>query len=227
MNALLTGKRRSGMKRVGVLLVLVLALAAVAGVAARDAKALYPSDQTSVTTIVNIVYWDLVEFWIPSTNPTVNYYNNGSADYWASCTPAVWTGNYRGAEGFECNGRIFLDYFQQVGNVGNYGDGSVAFWLAHEFGHHIEELLRINWTSSAPYHELLADCFAGMYFRFGVQNAKGALTFNDYRYDARNQIWALTPSTSHGTRAQRLRAFDFGYTQTTYNGCINAAGTQY
>jgi hypothetical protein len=221
-------RKRRGMKRSAALAALVLALAAFAGVVTSDAKALYPSEQTSVTNIVNIVYWDLVEFWIPRTNPTVDYYDNGYPDYWARCNPAAWTGNYWGAQGFECNGHIFFDYYQQVRNLGKYGDGAVAFWVAHEFAHHIEDLLGINWTSSAPYHELLADCFAGMYFRYGVQNTKGALNSNDYGYDARNQIWALTSSgAAHGTREQRLKAFDFGYTQTTYNGCINAAGVSY
>jgi predicted metalloprotease len=220
-------ERTFGMRRFAALLALVLTFAGLAGFAANDAKALYPSEQTSVTNVVNIVYADLVEFWIPRTNPTVAYYNNGHADYWAQCSPAAWTGNYRGAEGFECNGHIYLDYYQQVANLRAYGDGAVALWLAHEFGHHIEELLEIDWRSYAPYHELLADCFAGMYFRHGVVNANGALNYNDYRYDARNQIWALNYSPSHGTREQRLRAFDFGYTQTTYRGCINAAGISY
>lgn len=210
-----------------------LALAAVlaslfaAGLAS-EAQALTP-ERTSVTQTVNIVYWDLVRFWIPSTNPGVRYYNYYSnrvlIDYQTPCGP---TGESHGGEGFYCSdgSTIHLDYNQQVGNMRSYRDGSVAFWLAHEFAHHIESLLGINWTTSKPYHELLADCFAGMYFRHGIYTSK-RLNSNDY-LEARNQIWALgAGDTDHGTNSQRLRAFDFGFQQVNRNNCIQGAGTSY
>ena len=35
---------------------------------------------------------------------------------------------------------IYLDFGQQRANLSRFGDGSVGFWLAHEFGHHIQNL---------------------------------------------------------------------------------------
>ena len=189
------------MKRIVALIVLIVSLSALSGTLATEAKSLNP-EQKTVASTVNIVYWDLVKFWGPRTNPGVNYYNNGYADYWAVCNPAAWTGNFHGSFGFACNNYIYLDLYQQAAKLQRFGDGAVAFWLAHEFGHHMESLLNINWTASRPYHELLADCFAGMYFRYGVYTSR-KLNYNDYRYDARNQIWDLTwtPTTEPASSA--------------------------
>ena len=61
-----------------------------------------------------------------------------------------------------------------------------------------------------------------MYFNRGV-NRSGLLTYADY-LEARNQIWALSGAdAAHGTRLQRLRAFDFGFRQIYRESCINGA----
>jgi predicted metalloprotease len=211
-------------------LALVIVAAAVTAAAfAGEAKALNP-EQTSVTGIVNSIYWDLDSYWIPARRAGVayfDYYANGVLiDYADPCNN---TSTQHGTEGFYCpsNESIYLDYNQQVGNVSRFGDGSTAFWTAHEYGHHVEKLLGINWTSYVPYHELLADCFAGMYFHHGVYTS-GKLNYNDYS-EARNQIWALSDSdVAHGTRTQRLQAFDFGFRQElNRNICIQGAGSYY
>jgi predicted metalloprotease len=208
---------------VAIAVLLLLAVAATAG----NARALNPN-QTSVTTIVNTVYGDLDDYWIPIRRAGVAYYDFYSSgvlvDYWTSCQH---TSTAHGWEGFYCptNEAIYFDYNQQVGNVRSFGDGSTAFWTAHEYGHHVEKLLGIDWR--APYNELLADCLAGMYFRHGVYTS-GWLAVGDYG-EARNQIWALTgPDPVHGTREQRLRAFDFGFRQElNRNICIDGAGVNY
>ena len=208
----------------GAIAVLVLvAVAATAG----NARALNPN-QTSVTTIVNTVYWDLDAYWIPSRRAGVgyyDYYSNGVlVDY---STPCNNTSTAHGSEGFYCptNEAIYLDYNQQAGNVRSFGDGSTAFWTAHEYAHHVEKLLGVSFR--APYQELLTDCLAGMYFHHGVYTSQ-KLAVGDYG-EARNQIWALTaPDPDHGTREQRLRAFDFGFRQElNRNICINGAGVNY
>jgi predicted metalloprotease len=212
-----------------VLVVVVVVVVAAFAVFAGEAKALNP-DQTSVPTIVKTVYWDLDSYWIPSTRAGVGYF-----DYWSNgvlidfSTPCLATGTQHGTEGFYCpsNQAIYLDYNQQVGNVGRFGDGSTAFWTAHEYGHHVEKLLAIDWTMYTPYHELLADCFAGMYFHHGIYTSR-TLVLSDYT-EAWNQISALSWSdTAHGTPTQRHNAFAYGFRQeTNRNLCINGAGIYY
>jgi predicted metalloprotease len=211
-------------------LALVAVATAVAAAAfAGEAKALNP-DQTSVTTIVNTIYWDLDSYWLPNVRAGVAYF-----DYYANgvlvdlADPCNNTSTQHGTEGFYCpsNGAIYLDYNQQVGNVARFGDGSTAFWTAHEYGHHVEKLLGIDWRMYAPYHELLADCFAGMYFHHGVYTS-GKLVNSDYA-EAWNQISALSVNdTAHGTPTQRHNAFAYGFRQElNRNVCIQGAGVYY
>jgi len=217
------------MGRRSIALAVVVVAAVAAAVFAGEAKALNP-EQTSVTTIVNTIYWDLDGYWLPSTRAGVGYF-----DYWSNgslvdySTPCFATGTQHGTEGFYCptNTAIYLDYNQQVNNVSRFGDGATAFWVAHEYGHHVEKMLGINWTAYAPYHELLADCFAGMYFHHAIYTS-GKLNSGDYT-EAWNQISALSwNDTAHGTPTQRHNAFAYGFRQeTNRNLCINGAGVYY
>jgi predicted metalloprotease len=114
---------------------------------------------------------------------------------------------------------IWIDFNQQQGNIARFGDGAVGFWLAHEFGHAVQKLARLN-PRITPNMELQADCFAGMYVHFGILNSY-RLAGDDYA-QARNQIWALSPNdTSHGTPQQRLDNFDWGYGKFSFAACIN------
>jgi predicted metalloprotease len=209
------------MKRILAVVLLALSLSVALGFTAERAEALNPN-QTTVVGTVNAVYWDIDKFWgLTTYDPAVGYYNyvsNGQVVHFNTiCGP---TSSNVGTQGFYCNGgHIQLDWTQQTGNLSTYGDGAVAFWLAHEYAHHAEWSLGISWTQ--PYHELLADCFAGQYFRYGV-NTSRKLLYNDY-LEARNQIWALaTSSASHGGKLQRLRAFDYGYNSAIgYTNCTN------
>lgn len=208
-------------------LVAVLAVGAVA-FGASTASALNPP-QTTVVGTVNHTYWDLQAFWKPLLNyygysysgPTVDYYNhvkNGVVvDYQTRCGS---TATSHGSFGFYCPpvSQIHLDFTQLNGTLRNYGDGAVALWHAHEFGHHIEKLLSVR--RGAPNFELMADCFAGLYFRYGYSKS-GKILWADYQ-EARNQLWALGSSPSHGTNRQRLGAFDFGFKNFTLKGCLNA-----
>lgn len=207
------------MKRILALLVLIVAVAM--GATTEKAEALNPTNLTNPQAVVNALYWDLDKFWgLSGYDPGVGYYNysqNGQVVHFS--TSCVHTSYRVGSQGFYCNGgNIYFDWNQQVGNINRFGDGSVAFWLAHEYAHHAEYMLRVSW--GAPYYELLADCFAGLYFRYGVYTSR-KLNYNDY-LEARNQIWTLAVSSpSHGGRSQRLAAFDYGFNSVGYTSCMN------
>lgn len=105
-----------------------------------------------------------------------------------------------------------------MSNLARFGDGAVGFWLAHEFGHHIQSLYRLR--PSVPNFELQADCFADMYVHYGIFNSF-RLAAADYT-QARNQIWALSwNDTGHGTPQQRLNNFDWGYKQFYFPSCVS------
>jgi predicted metalloprotease len=209
------------MKRIAALGLMVASLAVMLGVTVGKADALNPN-QTTVAGVVGNVYWDLNTFWgNPSQKPGVDYFNywrNGQlVNYKTEC---FYTRDQVGTQGFYCDGgSIYFDYRQQVGNLTNIGDGAVALWIAHEYGHHAQWLRGIKWRSSPPYEELLADCFAGLYFRYGVYTS-GTLVYHDY-LEARTMLSRLSSSRSHGTPAQRVRAFDYGFNRIGWRSCTS------
>lgn len=210
--------------------VAVLAVLVAGSSLAGTAKAINPQ-QTTVTGVVNSEYWDLEAFWKPLlayfgkgySQPGVQYY-----DYYDAygrmvdiSTPCGSTANQHGAEGFYCSTSriIYIDYTQQANNIRQFGDGSVGFWLAHEFGHHVQYLAGLS-PKVVPNLELQADCFAGMYIHYGIWNSY-RLASNDLT-EARNQISALSwNDTSHGTPTQRLANLNWGYNQFSFGSCIN------
>ncbi len=199
-------------------LIVVLALATALGIGTPEAEALNPN-QNTVQGVVNTLYWDLDTFWgKPAQKPGVGYYNywgNGSIYHYA--TSCGNTSGYVDVQGFYCNGgHIHFDFTQQSGHLASIGDGAVALWLAHEYAHHAEWLRNINWPK--PYHELLADCFAGLYFRYGVYTS-GKLNYNDY-LEARIMLSrTAATSPSHGGAARRLKAFDYGFQRIGWTSC--------
>lgn len=199
---------------------------------AANASAMGPTQQTNVVDVINTEYPDLVRYWaaLGGGRPPVGYYNYRDSygrivDYYnvpAQCVTdrSGNTVHMHGSQGFYCaaNDTIYMDYTQLTQEIATYGDGAIGFWLAHEYGHHVENYSQ-TMNRAAPNLELLADCYAGVFFQY--DRALGHLFWNDY-LEARNQIWALSWSDpQHGTPSQRLASFDFGFNHTWQN-CANA-----
>jgi predicted metalloprotease len=207
------------------LALLFAVLAIIAGAAlASNAHALNP-ERTSLTAVVNTVYWDLDRFWIPSRRPGVAYFNytDSSGRLVNRRTACNFGGNRTTTTAsdttFFCNGNIYFNYRTDQRLLGYWGDGQAAFTMAHEYGHHVEHLLGVSWND--PYHELLANCFAGMYFRHAIYTS-AVLTAADYQ-EARAFLANIREESVHGTRAQNLRSFGYGFQQTNYHACLNGS----
>ena len=207
------------MKRILALVVLIVAVAL--GASTDKAEALNPN-QTRVVGVMNALYWDVDKFWgLRTYDPGIGYYNYASNGQNVQFnTECGLTNRNVGFQGFYCpGGHIYFDWAQQTQHLNSIGDGAVALWLAHEYAHHAEWSLNISWNQ--PYHELLADCFAGQYFRYGV-NTSRKLNSNDY-LEARTMLSRMAPtSASHGGAAQRVRAFTYGYNAAIgYTNCTS------
>jgi predicted metalloprotease len=212
--------------------VLILGLAVLAlGVAATDARAFNPANQTTVTGMVNNQYWDLDAFWKANFNawswrnyrsPYVRYFNNGPYNNFqtngcgSTSSPAFMNdmGVYCGPDN-----AIYVNYTNEQLLIDKDGDGAGAFLFAHEFGHHIQGLEgRLGAPSKQK--ELNADCLAGMYFRWGVAVSR-LLNANDY-VEAQWGIvhyFSSADVAGHGTGADRLAWFRYGYTAYNINSC--------
>ncbi|MDG2940889.1 KPN_02809 family neutral zinc metallopeptidase [Exercitatus varius] len=133
--------------------------------------------------------------------------------------------------------KVYLDlsfYNDMKNQLGAAGDTAFAYVIAHEVGHHVQNLLGILPKVTAAQQakssqanalsvklELQADCFAGVW---GYQAAKNNLleagdleeAFNaaeavgDDRLQKRSQGYVVPDSFTHGTSAQRLAWFKRG-----------------
>jgi len=147
---------------------------------------------------------------------------------------------------------IYLDttFFEDVleGQLGGKGGDFVEpYVLAHEFGHHIQNLLgtmsqvrtQQGPTSDSVRLELQADCYAGMWTRgaTGTTDSKGvqifesideaditealdaAKTVGDDRIQKQGGTDVNKEQWTHGSSEQRMRWFTTGYNATSIKQC--------
>ena len=139
--------------RIAVLAAAVVAAAALLGsVTAPTANAMSPA-QTNVSGVVNVLYWDLDSFWRRALSnnanyrsPTIGYYD-GSPTYVAACGVSLFDYNIMA----ECpnNGQpqIWIHVGVNQAKVTQLGDYAAGFFLAHEWGHHIGNVLGLSFRS--------------------------------------------------------------------------------
>lgn len=137
---------------------------------------------------------------------------------------------------------IDLSFYQDMKTkLGAPGDAAQGYVIAHEVGHHIQNLLGIAGKVEAARRgaseaesnalsvrmELQADCLAGVWaqeskvFEQGdVEEAlNAAAQIGDDRLQKRSQGYAVPESFTHGSSEQRVRWFRKGMQATTLQDC--------
>lgn len=144
--------------------------------------------------------------------------------------------------------QVYLDlaFFHELQNrLGAQGDFARAYVIAHEIGHHVQNLLGIMTKSQARQQgmsradanaesvkiELQADCLAGLWAQ-EAQRTKAILeqgdleeamnaaqAVGDDRLQKRSQGYVVPDSFTHGTSAQRMASFKQGYTGDGLASC--------
>jgi len=143
------------------------------------------------------------------------------------------------------DGRIYLDlsFFDLMTNqLGASGQFAHAYVIAHEVGHHVQDLLGILSEGSAGNEqgasghsvriELQADCFAGVWANASqheqgwrlepgdVQSALNAASqIGDDTLQRRSQGTVVPESFTHGTSAQRVAWFERGFESGRIDAC--------
>jgi predicted metalloprotease len=136
--------------------------------------------------------------------------------------------------------RVYIDlgFFRELQNrLGAGGDFAEAYVIAHEVGHHVQNLLGISdrvqaarrRVSEAEYNrlsvrlELQADFLAGVWARYNdrvkhvveagdIEEAmRAAAAVGDDRLQYRSRGYVVPDSFTHGTSEQRVRWFRRGY----------------
>lgn len=150
------------------------------------------------------------------------------------------------------DGKVYLDmaFFQEMSQrFGASGDFADAYVVAHEVGHHVQDLLGIlprfnrarqtmseaDANAASVKIELQADCFAGIWGKFTDQ--KGLLDKGDLEeaLNAANKIgddalqkqaqgYVVPDSFTHGTSEQRMRWFKRGFDSGKLASCDTSTG---
>jgi predicted metalloprotease len=132
---------------------------------------------------------------------------------------------------------IDLGFFQELSDrFGAPGDFAQGYVVAHEFGHHVQTILRLpspqNNEASVRY-ELQADCLAGVWGRsMAERNAldpgdteegiAAAASVGDDRIQEQVQGRVDPESFTHGTSEQRVEAFRHGFQGGELRSCVSA-----
>jgi hypothetical protein len=116
--------------------------------------------------------------------------------------------------------RIALAEARRIGR----GPGAAALVLAHEWGHLVQKLLRGGLMPGGPDVERHADCLAGVALR-AAQRA-GSLGEDRFREAVTGIAWSDHPddSPTHGSGAERRRAFETGLTWTPGDDVLQLCG---
>ena len=148
--------------------------------------------------------------------------------------------------------QVYLDttFFEEVleGQLGGSGgDFAEAYVLAHEYGHHVENLLgylgrartQQGPESDAVRIELMADCLAGMWTKYATtaedeggeplileldesdieEAIDAAVAVGDDKIQQRGGGRVNPESWTHGSSEARKAWFTKGYTEGTFRGC--------
>lgn len=150
---------------------------------------------------------------------------------------------------FYCPGdrKVYLDtaFFNQLSRqFGASGDFAEAYVIAHEVGHHVQNLIGVlpkfnqmrrsmsetDANRMSVRVELQADCFAGVWGKYTDQKGileKGDLAealnaaqkIGDDALQKRAQGYVVPDSFNHGTSAQRVRWFQKGFASGNMQSC--------
>ncbi len=141
--------------------------------------------------------------------------------------------------------KVYLDlsFFRDLQNrFGAPGDFAQAYVVAHEVGHHIQNLLGISdqvhrmrsrvsqaeGNALSVKMELQADCFAGVWGYYAEnmlergdveEGLRAAAAIGDDRIQRRNRGYVTPESWTHGSSEQRVRWFRRGLEQGRSDSC--------
>jgi predicted metalloprotease len=214
------------------------------------------AEEKQLSKFVSVVLADTEETWHKVFSASGRTYEEPKLVLFSGAVQSA-CGYAQAAMGpFYCPGdrKVYIDlsFYQDLKKKMNApGDFAQAYVIAHEIGHHVQQLLGISdqvqarrrQVSPTEYNklsvklELQADCLAGVwaYRADKVKNLvepgdideamNAASQIGDDRLQKQHQGYVVPDSFTHGSSAQRVRWFRRGYEAGNINNCdtFNAA----
>ena len=207
---------------------------------------------------------DFVSVVLADTEDTWNQIFRAGGKNYAEPSLVLFSGAVQSACGFAeaamgpfyCpgDGKVYIDlsfYRDLKKNMNAPGDFAQAYVIAHEVGHHVQNLIGLagkmesmrRQVSKTEYNrlsvmmELQADCFAGIWANHADRARKvvepgdidealnAASQIGDDRLQKQHRGYVTPDSFTHGSSAQRVRWFQRGYQSGKMANCdtFNAA----
>lgn len=186
-----------------------------------SAEAMNPPQRT-VQGTVNQLYWKLDQFWRwalkgnPNyTSPRVGYYD-GSTYFRPSCGTLSQFHIMA-----YCNAprEIWVHVGVNQSKINRLGDYAAGFFLAHEFGHHVANVLRKPF-SSVQARELYADCMAGVFTRWArMANVLDNADYWEGEWSLGDFYPAEGGANGYPLKSARKAWYRYGYTSYNLASC--------
>jgi predicted metalloprotease len=221
------------------------------------APAQQPPADDPEARFVSMVLADTEDTWADLFRQAGRQYQDPRLVLFSGATPTA-CGMGRAAMGpFYCppDQKVYIDlsfYDDLKRRFGAPGDFAQAYVIAHEVGHHVQNLLGIAGKVRSVQQrvgeaqgnqlqvmmELQADCFAGVWAHHAdkarqvlekgdiEEGLRAAAAIGDDRIQKRSQGYAVPESFTHGTSAQRVEWFKRGIQTGSVQACdtFKAAG---
>jgi predicted metalloprotease len=196
------------------------------------------------------------DVWTPIMQARGVAFSPAVITFYTTETPTACGDGQASAGPFYCpnDRRIYLDlsFFDQLSSqFGAPGDFARAYVIAHEYGHHIQNLIGTmdreetalqgdsakGPTGASVRLELQADCYAGVWTfhadkQFHIlqkgdveEGLKAASAVGDDTLEKEQQGYVVPDSFTHGTSAQRMRWFQRGLAHGDMNDCDTFGAT--
>ena len=212
------------------------------GVETTQSTPLQSQQEDQLFKLSKVVLGDTEEVWTAYFSKNNRQYVEPRMVIYNGVTPTA-CGTGQSAMGpFYCpnDERVYLDlsfYNDMKNKLGAAGESAFAYVIAHEVGHHVQNLLgtltqvhrlqsrasRAEANQLSVKLELQADCYAGVWASQAVKSGlfergdiekafNAAESVGDDRLQKRSQGYVVPDSFTHGTSAQRLQWFKVGLT---------------
>lgn len=201
------------------------------------------AEEEQLAEMVAVVLADTEEVWSDIFSQAGKVYREPTLVYFSGAVQSACGGASAATGPFYCpaDEKIYIDlsFYQQMKTQLNApGDFAMAYVVAHEVGHHVQNLLGTSKQmhqmrgrlSEEEYNkmsvrlELQADFFAGLWAHHAedefsileegdIEEALNAANaIGDDRLQRKSQGYVVPDAFTHGTSAQRMRWFKKGFT---------------